>query len=85
MLKWLADKNVELEDRFYKVDELWSIITPMIETADVYNAERIMQKYNVRCLRLPPYHPEFNPSKCNRVRLPLEEYVQVRSMFDSVR
>ena len=64
MLKWLADKNVELEDRFYKVDELWSIITPMIETADVYNAERIMQKYNVRCLRLPPYHPEFNPSKC---------------------
>ena len=40
--------------RFYTVNELWSIITPMIETAEVYNAERIMRKYNVRCLRLPP-------------------------------
>ena len=53
-MDWLASKNVQLENRNYTVAELWDIITPMIASADVYNAERIMQKYNVRCLRLPP-------------------------------
>ena len=63
LVEWLEQKNFPFEDRNYTVKELWEIITPMIETANVYTAERIMEKYGVKCLRLPPYHPEFNPSK----------------------
>ena len=62
LIEWLEQKDFPFEDRNYTVKELWEIITPMIETANVYTAERIMEKYGVKCLRLPPYHPEFNPS-----------------------
>ena len=61
LLEWLSNKNALEEDKKYTVAELWEIIDQMLESADVYTAERIMQKYNIKCLRLPPYHPEFNP------------------------
>ena len=43
------------------VPELWDIITPMLDAAEVYNVEKILEKYGIVALRLPPYHPEFNP------------------------
>ena len=41
--------------------QLWEIITPLIQETEKYTAEKIMEQYGVKCLRLPPYHPELNP------------------------
>ena len=37
------------------VDELWEIITPMLDASEVYTAEKILEKYGIVPLRLPPY------------------------------
>ena len=31
------------------------------ETGMKYRADSIMKSYGIRCVRLPPYHPELNP------------------------
>ena len=36
------------------VDELWDIITPMLGASEVYTAEKILEKYGIVPLRLPP-------------------------------
>ena len=60
LLDWLAKKNVEVP-KSTTVPELWDIITPMLDAAEVYNVEKILEKFGIIPLRLPPYHPEFNP------------------------
>ena len=60
LLEWLAKKNVEVPKNA-TVAELWDIINPMLDAAEVYNVEKILEKYGIIALRLPPYHPEFNP------------------------
>ena len=54
LLEWLKPKNVLEEGRRYTVPQLWEIITPLLEGADVYNTERICAEFGVKCLRLPP-------------------------------
>ena len=31
------------------------------ETGLKYRADSILKEYGIRCVRLPPYHPELNP------------------------
>ena len=31
------------------------------EVGNKYTADTIMAQYSIRCVRLPPYHPELNP------------------------
>ena len=61
LTNWLIEKKIIEKGQNYTVKEMWEMIDPLLESADVYTAERIMQKYGIKCLRLPPYHPEFNP------------------------
>ena len=53
-LDWLKPK-MELENRKYTNAELYEICQSFIDTSQVYNSEKIMSKYGVKCLRLPPY------------------------------
>ena len=46
---------MELEDRKYTNAELYEICEGFIDTTEIYNSEKIMKKYGVKCLRLPPY------------------------------
>ena len=54
LIEWLKKKNIDVDPKNTTVNELWDIITPMLEAAEVYTAEKILQKYNVVPLRLPP-------------------------------
>ena len=53
LLAWLAKKNVEVPKKI-TVDQLWDIITPMLVASEVYTAEKILEKYGIIPLRLPP-------------------------------
>ena len=59
--EWNWDYFPFLDKMTFSHFQLWEIITPMIESTEKYTAEKIMEQYGVKCLRLPPYHPELNP------------------------
>ena len=44
----------------YLKDDYWELVKPLIDDDTKYRAEEIMKKYGVKCLRLPPFHPELN-------------------------
>ena len=54
--KWLEEKGATFEEnKKYLKKDYWDMVKPIVDAmGPKYNAEDIMNKYGVKCLRLPP-------------------------------
>ena len=66
--KFCTDKGLDVLPQFGKTagkrvlkDYALAAKLYVQETGIKYRADTIMATYGVRCIRLPPYHPELNP------------------------
>lgn len=60
MQEWLTSKNIPFEARALK-PELYNIINRHKHQYVKYSIDTIMEAHGHKVLRLPPYHPDFNP------------------------
>lgn len=60
MRDWLKNKNIEFNPSALK-PELYEIIKKHKNDYVQYSIDAIMEEHGHKVLRLPPYHPDFNP------------------------
>lgn len=60
MQQWLSSKNIPYDVRAFK-PELYDIIKRHKKDYIQYSIDTIMEEHGHKVLRLPPYHPDFNP------------------------
>ena len=52
---WLEKQGVTFENKKYLKKDYWELVKTLVQDDDSkYLAQQIMEKYNVKCLRLPP-------------------------------
>lgn len=60
MQEWLRNKNIDFNPKSLK-PELYEIIKRHKNEYIQYSLDSIMESHGHKVLRLPPYHPDFNP------------------------
>ena len=60
IIRWLQSKNVRVVDNMCKA-ELFDEVKKIRGMYDKYVIDETAKEYNIRVLRLPPYHCELNP------------------------
>ena len=57
---WLIENSHAYSNVMLKAD-LWKIAQEKIKNDPQYRVDTIIKKFGHICMRLPPYHPGFNP------------------------
>lgn len=60
MIDWLSKHNVPIDPSLTKL-EIYEIICKYKQDFVEYSIDKLMNEYGHSVLRLPPYHPDFNP------------------------
>ncbi|XP_039745055.1 uncharacterized protein LOC120623223 [Pararge aegeria] len=81
MQRWLTEKNIAFNQDMKKI-ELYDLIKKNKENYICYKIDDILQRYGIKVLRLPPYHPELNPIE--NVWGILKNYIASRNVDQNV-
>jgi transposase len=60
MIDWLTKHNIPIDPTLKKI-EMYEIVCKHKQDLVEYSLDKIMKEYGHSVLRLPPYHPDFNP------------------------
>nr|CAH7714555.1 unnamed protein product [Callosobruchus chinensis] len=77
MKEWLRQRNILLSEEMLKA-ELYSLIKIDEPRYKTYEIDKIMTAAGHSVLRLPPYHPDLNPTEL--VWASLKQYVTERNV-----
>jgi hypothetical protein len=72
MIDWLSDHGIPFSDRMCK-PELYSLIKLRKPRFKIFKIDALFAEHGHSALRLPPYHPDLNPTEL--IRDSVKEYV----------